>query len=84
MVEKTKIQVENVSVWFAATRVLKSINIKVWENEILGVIGPANSGKSTFLRCLNRFNDLTPSFKMEGKVFIDETDIYHTPIDVDW
>jgi len=77
MVEtKSKIQVESLNVWFGALHSLKSINIEVQEKEILGVIGPANSGKSTLLRGLNRLNDLVPIFKFDGKILLDKKDIY--------
>lgn len=77
MVEKKyKIKTEGFNVWFSGTHALKSLNLEVVEHEILGVIGPANSGKSTFLRGLNRLNDLDVHFKMTGKIFLDTHDIY--------
>ncbi len=76
MVERIKIKTADLNVWFNVIPSLKNIDIEIHEREILGIIGPANSGKSTFLRCLNRFNDLYQSFKMQGKIFIDEMDIY--------
>jgi phosphate transport system ATP-binding protein len=51
-------------------------------NEILGVIGPAGGGKSTFLRSLNRMNDLNPAFRCEGKVAFRGLDLYRERIDV--
>jgi phosphate transport system ATP-binding protein len=44
-------------------------------NEILSVIGPSNSGKTTFIRTLNRMNDLQPNFRMSGSVTFDGTEI---------
>jgi phosphate transport system ATP-binding protein len=44
-------------------------------NQILSVIGPANSGKTSFLRTLNRLNELNDSFKMTGRVELDRHDI---------
>lgn len=76
MVEEIKIKVNDLGVWFGTVCSLQSINLAIYKNEILGIIGPANSGKSTFLRCLNRFNDLSQKFKMKGKIYIDQTDIY--------
>ena len=75
MVNNVKITVENLSAWFDSICALKSVNIHIQDKEILGVIGPSNSGKSTFLRSLNRLNDLNPKFTFEGKVLIDGADI---------
>jgi len=48
----------------------------VYEHEILGVIGPAGSGKSTFLGALNRMNDLVRGSRIEGLIEIDGKNIY--------
>ena len=71
-----KIKTENLNIWFGDTPALKNLNIEVAEHEILGVIGPANSGKSTFLRALNRLNDLKITLKQEGNIFLDNKNIY--------
>lgn len=70
-----KFNIRGLSVWFGQIRALKSVNMEIKANEILTVIGPANSGKSTFLRMLNRLNELQSSFRMSGKVEIDGEDI---------
>lgn len=77
-----KIKVKNLSVWFKNIFALKNINLDIYKNEILGIIGPANSGKTTFLRTLNRLNELTDGFRMEGNVYLDNKDIYAKDIDV--
>ncbi len=74
--QKVKIKTDDLNAWFGFAHSLKSINIKVYENEILSVIGPANSGKSTLLRSLNRLNDLNVHFKYQGKITLDNLDIY--------
>ncbi len=77
MVKKNiKISAQNLNIWFDKVNSLKSVSMEVVEHEILGIIGPSNSGKSTFLRSLNRLNDLNPKFKIQGSIFIDEKDIY--------
>lgn len=63
-----KFAVKDLSVWFGAARVLKDLNLEVRPNEILTVIGPANSGKTTFLRTLNRLNEKELNFRMSGLV----------------
>ncbi|MBI1977417.1 MAG: phosphate ABC transporter ATP-binding protein [Candidatus Omnitrophica bacterium] len=71
-----KIQIQNLTVTYAGVPALKNANFFVQENEILGIIGPANSGKTTFLRTLNRLNDLDPRYQYSGEVLIDQKDIY--------
>lgn len=70
-----KFSIKDLSVWFADVMALDKISLEVPGNEILSVIGPSNSGKTTFLRMLNRLNDLHSDFRMEGKIFFDERDL---------
>ena len=66
------------SVWYGAAQALRHITLEIPSKEILGVIGPANSGKTTFLRSLNRMNDTNPAFRYEGDVSLGGVDIYRT------
>src|SRR3989338_4387409 len=77
-----KIEVKNLNVYFGSIHALKNASLKVYKNEILGAIGPANSGKTTFLRCLNRMNDLQTHFRAEGEVLLDGKDVYAPGTDV--
>lgn len=61
---------------------LVSLNMDIPVNMILGIIGPSGSGKTTFLRCLNRLNDLVQGFRIEGSILLDDQDIYHPSFDV--
>ena len=74
---KVKISVQNLSVFFGQHQALRSLTMNVPANRILGIIGPASSGKTTFLRTLNRMNDLDPESRAEGRVLLDGADIYH-------
>ena len=74
--DKPKIQIENLSVFFGSVQSLRSVSFEVNEFEILGLIGPANSGKTSLLRTLNRLNDENPLYRKEGKVLLDGVDIY--------
>ncbi|MDR2395220.1 MAG: phosphate ABC transporter ATP-binding protein [Endomicrobium sp.] len=72
-----KIEVKNLSCFYNKKCVLDSLSINVVKNEILSVIGPANSGKTTFLRTLNRMSDLNVSFSRMGEVFLDGENIFN-------
>lgn len=72
----TKIAVEDLSVFYGPLQSLRNISFNVREFEILGVIGPANSGKTSLLRTFNRLNDENPLFRKEGKALLEGVDIY--------
>ncbi|HAH19758.1 MAG: phosphate ABC transporter ATP-binding protein [Omnitrophica WOR_2 bacterium GWF2_43_52] len=73
----SKIIIQQLSIWFGKVLALRSLNLEIQGNEILGVIGPANSGKTSFLRQLNRLNELEASFRMSGEVILDNKNIQH-------
>lgn len=77
-----KFSAGNLNIWFGQIHALKGVNIEVEANEILSVIGPSNSGKTSFLRMLNRLNDLHPGFKMSGSLEFDQEDIRKIDIEV--
>ncbi len=70
-----KINSKNLNVWFDKIQVLKNINIQIQANEILSIIGPSNSGKTSFLRSLNRMNELEPNSKTDGVIEFDGRNI---------
>lgn len=71
-----KISIRGLNAFFGSKQSLENITMDIEANQVLGVIGPAGSGKTTFLRSLNRLNDLTPGFRTEGHVLLDGEDIY--------
>lgn len=78
----TKFQIKNLNCFFGENRVLKNITMDIAPNQILSIIGPAGSGKTSFLRTLNRLNDLYTDFRIEGKILLDKEDIYQQDYDV--
>lgn len=70
-----KFDIKDLNIWFDSTHALKHINMQIKANEILSVIGPSNSGKTTFLRMLNRLNDLNQNFRMDGEVKLENENI---------
>ncbi|HPH95813.1 MAG TPA: phosphate ABC transporter ATP-binding protein [Anaerolineaceae bacterium] len=78
-----KIIVEHLSLSYSdGTESLQDINLHIKENNITALIGPAGGGKSTFLRTLNRLNDLTDIKLISGKVLIDGENILDPRTDV--
>ncbi|MDD3053917.1 MAG: phosphate ABC transporter ATP-binding protein [Endomicrobiaceae bacterium] len=71
-----KIKVNNLSCFYGGKEVLRSLNINVVKNEILSIIGPSNSGKTSFLRTLNRMNDMNVNFNRKGNIFLDDENIF--------
>jgi len=71
MVEETIIKTVDLSCYYGSLVVLKNLNLEIYKNEILGIIGPANSGKTTFLRALNRLNNLNPAYRQQGDIFFE-------------
>ncbi|MDP2924537.1 MAG: phosphate ABC transporter ATP-binding protein [Candidatus Omnitrophota bacterium] len=70
-----KFEIRDLNIWFGPVHALKQVSMGVEANEILSVIGPSNSGKTTFLRMLNRLNDLNQTFRMNGAVKLENEDI---------
>jgi phosphate transport system ATP-binding protein len=60
----------------ARRTVLSDVSLDIPKNQILGIIGPANSGKSTLLKCINRTIDFVPSARVTGQVLVDGQDVF--------
>lgn len=73
---KKKLEVKNLTVAYNNNTVIDNLSIDVYQNEVLAIIGPANSGKSSLLRCLNRMIDFNSHAKVSGEVLLDGEDIY--------
>ncbi|MEW5761665.1 MAG: phosphate ABC transporter ATP-binding protein PstB [Bacillota bacterium] len=77
-----KILVEGLNLHYRDFHALKDVNIVVPPQKITALIGPSGCGKTTFLRVLNRLNDLIEGVRIEGKVLLDGQDIYSQDCDV--
>lgn len=71
-----KCRVENLSVWYGETAALRAVSIDIPAHEILSIIGPSNSGKTTFLRFLNRLIELEVHCRSEGRALLDDVNIF--------
>ena len=70
-----KIQVRDLTFYYGQHVAIDSFDLDVRQGEILGLMGPAKSGKTTFLRVLNRMCDLVPDARVQGSVLLDGEDI---------
>jgi phosphate transport system ATP-binding protein len=77
-----KIEAQALDFFYGETRALENISIRIQRNVVTAFIGPSGCGKSTFLRTLNRMNDIIPGTRVEGKILIDNGDIYGPGVDV--
>jgi len=71
-----KFTIENLNLFYGNFQALKQINLKISKNEITAFIGPSGCGKTTLLKTLNRMNDLVEDVTINGKVLLDDEDIY--------
>src|SRR5918994_540895 len=79
---RTMITVDHLNFFYSKSQALFDINIDIKERVVTAFIGPSCCGKSTFLRTLNRMNDVIPGTRVEGKILIDGTDVYGARTDV--
>ena len=81
METKTKIQTQNLNLYYGENHALKNVSLDLYEKKITAFIGPSGCGKSTYLKTLNRMNDLVDNVKIEGTVLLDDEDIYDPQVD---
>lgn len=80
--EKIKISARDVNLFYGDKQALFNVNLDVREHAVTALIGPSGCGKSSFIRCINRMNDLIPSCRIDGTIKIGDMDIYDKSIDV--
>ena len=73
-----EIEVQGLRLAYGSKEVLHGITFDVYRNEVLAVIGPAQSGKTSMLRCLNRTIDFTASATVSGRVLVGGEDVRRT------
>lgn len=65
------ISITDLNVAYGAKEAIESISVEIPRNQIFGIIGPANSGKTTLLKCINRMIDFIPSAHVKGDIKVD-------------
>ncbi len=74
-----KVLIDNLSLYYEGCQALKNINLNIKDKEILSVIGPANSGKSSLLRAINRLYEIDHG-RMTGRIMLDGVNIFNIKI----
>jgi phosphate transport system ATP-binding protein len=76
------IKVENLNLFYAEKQALHGVTMEMSKKKVTAYIGPSGCGKSTLLRCINRMNDLVDNVTIEGKILLDNENIYDKAVNV--
>ena len=68
--------IEQISCGFGRQEILHDISLTIPEGKITAIVGQSGCGKTTFLKTLNRMNDLVDGVKIDGNVYLDGKDIF--------
>jgi phosphate transport system ATP-binding protein len=78
---ETILETQGVTVAYGGVPAVRDVTIAIARNEITALIGPSGCGKTTFLRCLNRMNDLIESATVDGTILYHGVDLYDERVD---
>jgi phosphate transport system ATP-binding protein len=81
MEQKIKMFIRNLNFYYGNVLALKNVNLDILTNHVTALIGPSGCGKTTFLRCLNRMNDVVEGARAEGQILLDGKDINSPEVD---
>jgi phosphate transport system ATP-binding protein len=76
-----RIDVSDLNVYYGAFKAVEGVSMTVEPRSVTAFIGPSGCGKSTFLRTLNRMHEVIPGGRVEGKVMLDDQDLYAEGVD---
>jgi phosphate transport system ATP-binding protein len=77
-----KIDVRRTNFWYGTKQALFDVSMPIREHQVTALIGPSGCGKTTFLRTLNRMNDLIPHTRTEGEALLNGENIFDPNLDV--
>ena len=78
----TKIDIRHLNFYYGTKQALTDVSLPIRERQVTALIGPSGCGKTTFLRTLNRMNDLIPGTRTEGEAIFEGENIYDKSVDV--
>src|SRR5580692_9170556 len=76
------VELEKLRAFYGSSEQVKGIDLRFPANQVTAIIGPSGCGKSTMVRCINRMHEEIPGARAEGRVVLDELDVYDSGVDV--
>ena len=76
------VRLEQLRAFYGEAEQVKGIDLDFRANEVTAIIGPSGCGKSTMLRCINRMHEEIPGARAEGRVLLEDADVYGSAVDV--
>ncbi|MFF5260094.1 phosphate ABC transporter ATP-binding protein PstB [Actinomadura viridis] len=76
-----RIEVSGLHAYYGGVHAIEDISMTIEPRSVTAFIGPSGCGKSTFLRTLNRMHEVIPGARVEGKVMLDDEDLYGPSVD---
>ena len=76
-----RIEISSLAAFYGSFRAIDDINMSIEPRSVTAFIGPSGCGKSTVLRTLNRMHEVLPGARVEGKIMLDDDDIYASDVD---
>jgi phosphate transport system ATP-binding protein len=76
------VRLEKLRAFYGTAEQVKGVDLDFHANEVTAIIGPSGCGKSTMIRCINRMHEEIPGAHAEGRVMLDDTNIYDSAVDI--
>jgi len=76
------VELQGLRAFYGEAEQVKGVDLEFRANEVTAIIGPSGCGKSTMVRCINRMHEEIPGARAEGRVLLDELDVYDPSVDV--
>jgi phosphate transport system ATP-binding protein len=75
---------QDFSIFYGEFEAIKNLTVAVPRGEVTAIIGPSGCGKSTLLNAINRMTDLIPGCRIDGRMALNDEDVYGSDMDVIW
>jgi phosphate transport system ATP-binding protein len=78
----SSVRLEDLNAYYGANHAVKGVSLPFESGQVTAIIGPSGCGKSTMVRCVNRMHEEIPGARADGRVLLDQVDLYDPKIDV--